>query len=252
MTRFRLEDSRAVANCIGWFAKAIQYVGEISRIRPTSTEDDGYFGEYLQAQKEALSAKGSELGLAVTLFSLIVSTRAERAIEIGRFQGFSTLALASGLRFNDWGWSEPQEHFQRKDGVSPEEFHRPKTRRLYSIDSGPKIHAYELIKRNNLSRYVEFVNGDSREVNLDVAADVLFIDGDHSYEGCRGDVDRFVPKNLRPGGYFILHDYFGYFDQEGGNRSPVKTVCDELVAEGVYEHILIDTHCMSFMVFRKP
>ena len=86
---------------------------------------------------------------------------------------------------------------------------------------------------------------------MDVIADILFIDGDHSYECCRGDVDKFVPTNLRAGGYFILHDYFGYYDSEARNRSAVKVVCDELIAEKKYEHILVDTHYMSFMVFRK-
>jgi hypothetical protein len=32
----------------------------------------------------------------------------------------------------------------------------------------------------------------------------------------------------------------------------VKAVCDELVTEGVYQQLLIDSHYMSFMVFRKP
>lgn len=230
--------------------KGIRAILEISRIKATSSEDSIYFGEFFQPLKDALVTKGSELGLGVTLFSLVVSTRAERVIEIGRFKGFSTLALASGLRFIDWGWREPHEHLQRRE-VHYDKLHQPKSRRLYSIDSGPMPQAEELIEKNNLSKYVEFINGDSRQVELDVIADILFIDGDHSYEGCRGDVDKFVPTNLRAGGYFVLHDYFGYYDSEGRNGSPVKVVCDELIAEGKYEHILIDTHYMSFMVFRK-
>jgi len=229
----------------------VQAIADVARIRPTSVDHGPYFGEFLQTLKSELSNKGSELGLGMTLFSLLVSIRGEKAIEIGRFKGFSTLALASALRFCDWGWEEPPDHLQRSHEVDYQKLHLPKLRKLYSIDTVPRPEAEELIEKNHLSRYVEYINGDSRTVKLDVVADLVFIDGDHSYEGCRSDVDRFVPQNLRPGGYFILHDYFGYYEGTK-NASPVKKVCDELVAEGVYQQLLIDTHYMSFMVFRKP
>ncbi len=238
-------------NAIRQIGRAIQAIREVGRIQPTSSNDALYFGEFIESLKGALMPKGSELGLGLTLFSLVVSTRAERVIEIGRFKGFSTLALASGLRFVDLGWQEPPEHLQRRHEIDYGKLHQPKVRRLYSIDVDPMVHAEELIEKNNLSRYVEFINGDSREVELDTIADIVFIDGDHSYKSCRGDVDKFVPTNLRAGGYFILHDYFGYYDSEARNRSAVKVVCDELIAEKRYEHILVDTHFMSFMVFRK-
>jgi hypothetical protein len=61
-----------------------------------------------------------------------------------------------------------------------------------------------------------------------------------------------VPRNLRPGGYFVLHDYFGWYDDRGRNGSPIKAVIDELAAGGRYEHLLVDTGYMSFAVFRKP
>ena len=35
--------------------------------------------------------------------------------------------------------------------------------------------------------------------------DVLFIDGDHSYEGARADYDMYAPL-VRPGGLILLHD----------------------------------------------
>jgi predicted O-methyltransferase YrrM len=35
--------------------------------------------------------------------------------------------------------------------------------------------------------------------------DLLFIDGDHSYEGCRADVEMYGPL-VRPGGLVVLHD----------------------------------------------
>jgi hypothetical protein len=59
-------------------------------------------------------------------------------------------------------------------------------------------------------------------------------------------------NNLRPGGYFILHDYFGWYGEGLVNRSPIKKVADEIVTGGQFENLLIDTGYMSFMLFRKP
>lgn len=40
----------------------------------------------------------------------------------------------------------------------------------------------------------------------DASLDFVFIDGDHSYEGCSGDIAAWTPK-LRPGGLLGGHDY---------------------------------------------
>lgn len=36
--------------------------------------------------------------------------------------------------------------------------------------------------------------------------DVCFIDGDHSYEGCKGDIQTWL-SHIREGGYMLVHDY---------------------------------------------
>ena len=56
---------------------------------------DPYFGQFLGLLRRALVNGGSEFGLGLTLFSLAASIRAATIVEIGRFKGFSTLALAS-------------------------------------------------------------------------------------------------------------------------------------------------------------
>ena len=35
---------------------------------------------------------------------------------------------------------------------------------------------------------------------------MVFIDGEHSYEGCRGDIEAWLP-NIKPGGIIAVHDY---------------------------------------------
>lgn len=47
--------------------------------------------------------------------------------------------------------------------------------------------------------------------------DLLFIDGDHSYDGCRADWDGFSPL-VNPGGVVVIHDTGGHSKLEGPTR----------------------------------
>jgi glycosyltransferase involved in cell wall biosynthesis/predicted O-methyltransferase YrrM len=212
---------------------------------------DPYFGQFLGLLRRSLANGGSEFGLGLTLFSLAASIRADSIIEIGRFKGFSTLALASALRLVDLGWDEPAMHKERPD-IDYKQFEGPKKRQVVSIDPHPTPEATALLKEAGLLSYVTMLDSVSADVDVQGEVDLIFIDGDHSYQGCLADVRRLVPKNLRPGGYFILHDYYGWYDKDRKSASPVRHVIEELVAEGELEHLLIDTGYMSFVVFRRP
>jgi predicted O-methyltransferase YrrM len=220
-------------------------------VEPPRREAEGFFGHHLSVMEGCVKAGGSEFGLGLSLFSLAVSINAQRIIEIGRFKGFSTFCLASALKFLDRHRSTPAEHRQRPD-VDYAEFEGLKRRTLISIDPCPTQEAYDLLASDGLSGYVIWVNKGSQAVGVDGLADLIFIDGDHTYDGCKRDVEIYVPRNLRPGGYFVLHDYFGWYDDRRRNGSPIKAVIDELAATGRYEHLLVDTGYMSFSVFRKP
>lgn len=51
------------------------------------------------------------------------------------------------------------------------------------------------------------IHGDSKKCPWDQPpADLVFIDGDHSYLGCAGDIDTWSPR-IRPGGILAIHDY---------------------------------------------
>ena len=215
------------------------------------SDPDLFFGHFHRMAQSLLVSGGSELGLGLTLFSLAVSIRAENIIEIGRWKGFSTFCLASALRYIDIGWKEPDTHKQRPD-ISYENLEMPKGHKLISIDPFPQKSAREVIETAGLMNYVEFVNAPSESVAVDRQVDLLFIDGDHSYEGCSNDVINYVPRVLRPGGYFILHDYYGWYDERGRNNSPIKRVVDEIAVMKVFEQLLIDTGYMSFVIYRKP
>lgn len=65
---------------------------------------------------------------------------------------------------------------------------------------------------NAAHRYKQ-IHGDSKEVGKrwgeddnNALADFVFVDGDHSYEGVRGDISIWL-NNINIGGYIAVHDY---------------------------------------------
>jgi predicted O-methyltransferase YrrM len=67
--------------------------------------------------------------------------------------------------------------------------------------------------------------------------DLLLVDGDHSYEGVRRDIDAWVPK-LRPDGKIFFHDYL---ERDGGFNSSLpwkKGGCAKAVDETPRLHII--------------
>lgn len=228
--------------------------------RPDPTEDH-FFGTFFDTLRNLPSYGSSEFAVGPVLFSFVVGINAKTVIEIGRFTGFSTLALAGALRFLDtMPWSVPESQLMRPE-VNYNDFIRNGDRLLVSIDPDNTYNVEDLLNRSGrLDRYAEFVYKDSHGLDLaaeglDIPpADFVFIDGDHSLEGLRQDVAEYVGRYLKPGGYFALHDYFGWYQNTPDgylvNGSAIKTVCDEI--QDQYQHILIDTGHMSLMVFRKP
>lgn len=55
---------------------------------------------------------------------------------------------------------------------------------------------------------VRLITCDSKQIAWDRKLDLLFIDGDHSYQGVKNDVRRFAPFVV-VGGYIIMHDVVG-------------------------------------------
>lgn len=115
-----------------------------------------------------------------------VAARARRGIvEIGRFRGGSTLALALA------------------NGESP----------IVSIDIAPvdDERLRIVLDEHEVGRNVHLLIGDSRNGQFAEAGtdsyDLLFVDGDHSYEGCLADLERWWP-GLAVGGSVLLHDCY--------------------------------------------
>lgn len=213
------------------------------------TPIDPYFGPFLGALRDNLVFEGSEFGTGMFLFSLAVATRARNILEIGRNRGFSTLAFAGALKFNEMGWEEQPSLKQRPD-VDYDVLEAKSPGKLVSLDVVTFPEATSLIETQGLASYVDYVTMDSKRYVPKTMFDIIFIDGDHSYQGCLHDVQHFIPTFLRPGGYFILHDYFGWYEN-GINLSPIKAVIEK-ECQLKYGHMLLDTGYQSLMVFNNP
>jgi hypothetical protein len=210
------------------------------------TPCDPFFGPMLGALRDNLAFEGSELGTGIFLFSLAVATRAKMILEVGRHRGFSTLAFASALKFNEMGWDEHAHNKQRPDiDYAKHEARTPG--HLFSIDIAANPAAEALIEKHGLTKYVHYINHDSKQCKPTDVYDIMLIDGDHTFEGCTADMQNFIPF-LKPGGYFILHDYYGWF-LNGKNCSPIMQVIQKCCFE--FDQVLIDTGYQSFVVFRK-
>ena len=78
--------------------------------------------------------------------------------------------------------------------------------KFYSIDIGETVGETENLKRAALNPVVRLV-GKSQGMDWDNGEiDFLFIDGDHRYEGVKGDIETWVPR-VRDGGIVAFHDY---------------------------------------------
>jgi predicted O-methyltransferase YrrM len=104
-----------------------------------------------------------------------------------------------------------------------------------SLDSERRV-----IKESGISvtaRWTQ-IHGDSKFAYWPKPLDMVFIDGDHSYEGCKGDIETWLPR-LKVGGILFIHDY--HFDT-------VKKAVDELLASERVEHV---ENVLNSIVMRK-
>lgn len=124
-------------------------------------------------------------------YLFILASRAKLGIvETGRFHGGSTFMLA---------WANRRVP-------------------IHTVDIAPQNDA--LLKSYfdsfGVGANVDLIVGDSQQTKYPQvgSVDVLFIDGDHSYEGCTADLENWYP-NLVAGGHIVLHDcYYGSPVQE--------------------------------------
>jgi predicted O-methyltransferase YrrM len=131
-----------------------------------------------------------QLDEAALLFRLSRDAESGPFAEIGRFKGGSTLIFASALPDGAELWSYDLLVALRPDMPGEQ------------LD----LELRGALERYGLDRKVHLVVGDSRTVDPPPAPlELLFVDGDHTYEGARADYERW--RNfVRPGGHLLFHD----------------------------------------------
>jgi predicted O-methyltransferase YrrM len=131
---------------------------------------------------------------AWALYGLVRSMKPQVCVEIGSAQGRSACFIGTALRDNGMG-------------------------KLYAIDphcqtdwnDTASIDTYSIMMRNirrlKLQKHVEIVREMSNTAaqRWSLPIDLLFIDGDHSYEGVKYDWNAFV-SFVQPFGLVIFHD----------------------------------------------
>jgi predicted O-methyltransferase YrrM len=125
---------------------------------------------------------------AAYMWRLCRSISAGRLVEIGRFKGGSTFLMAAAM-------GDAAE-------IDSYDLH------LISTHDGAELdrRLSEALRRYGLEERVRLHVQDSRRVNPPADSyDLVFIDGDHSYEGARADFLHWRDA-VRPGGHVVFHD----------------------------------------------
>ena len=72
---------------------------------------------------------------------------------------------------------------------------------LYSVD----IRDYKNSVPNQLKKKWVFIHGDSQNIEWNKEIDILFIDGNHTYEAVKADYERYEPF-VKSKGLILMHD----------------------------------------------
>jgi predicted O-methyltransferase YrrM len=124
------------------------------------------------------------------LYGLVRSLGRATIAELGRYKGGSTVMIAAAMAEGSELWSYDL-HLHGPDGPSGEELDGELT---------------DALERLGIADGVRLFVADTRTAEQPpTPCDLVFLDGDHSYEGARADLERWAPA-LRPGGHLLLHD----------------------------------------------
>ncbi|KKO20370.1 MAG: class I SAM-dependent methyltransferase [Candidatus Brocadia sp.] len=150
------------------------------------------------------------------LYKLVLSLPNKAiVVEIGSYLGASTVFLASAIKDRDG-------HIYCVDTWSNE-----------AMSEGKRDTFDEFLKNTgSMKDFITPLKGYSVEVakTFNKGIDLLFIDGDHSYEATKSDVENWVPK-VKDCGIIIFHDI--------GWAEGVKRVVNEFKSKFQYRR----THC---------
>ncbi len=168
------------------------------------------------------------------LFQLAADAPAEaKVVEIGSWMGASTCFLAAGLK----GGAAKIYAVDNFQGLSmcgeDVTWYRSHFQKLGTNST------LDIFKANfaslGLSAQAEPVVSDSLAAAKSLAAmrgtiDLIFVDGDHSYEGCKADIETWLPF-MKKGGVMAFHDF-------GSRASGVTQAIFETIKAGRFAEIV--------------
>jgi predicted O-methyltransferase YrrM len=128
------------------------------------------------------------------LYGLARSIKPKVCVEIGSARGKSACAVGLALRRNGSG------KLYAIDPHSPTQWNDTDSTDSFAIIT-------EHLQKAGVSEYVEIVRKTSAEaaIGWPRPIDLIFIDGDHGYEGVKADWDLFVP-HVSEFGVVVFHD----------------------------------------------
>jgi MMP 1-O-methyltransferase len=143
---------------------------------------------------------------AIALYELAKQLPGEqpRALEIGCWQGKSTVCIAQGLRTKNGAQLTCIDPFDASGDNESKDMYGDRANEL----GGPLRRAFEAnLKGADVRDLVDVRVGFSHDWASRVveSLDLLFLDGDHSYDAIRRDFEDWSPK-IKAGGYLAMHD----------------------------------------------
>jgi predicted O-methyltransferase YrrM len=168
------------------------------------------------------------------LKAILSNISAKIVVEIGSYIGISTLWLAAGIASSSLrGRLYAIDTYVPKFPWPP--FH-------YSCIVNPKALVSTAIDSAGFSDIVHLIESTSETAASgfdswlgDNEIDLLFIDGDHTIDGCKSDFDLYTSR-VSVGGYIVLHDIF---PQNCGHKGP-RFVIDNMVINNPEKYQLIE------------
>jgi len=179
--------------------------------------------DWAEFRRVAQQFKGDDMGSIVErgfLYQLAcVAPAGAQVIEVGSWMGASTCFLAAGIARADAARGErgqkrgkvfAVDNFQGLSLCGEDvDWYQRHFRKLGVTSTLDRFRANGAAL--GLSRYMEPVVSDSvaaaeRLREMRGLVDLIFIDGDHSYEGCRADIEAWLPF-LKFGGVMAFHDF---------------------------------------------
>ncbi len=154
------------------------------------------------------------------LFGLIRQSNAAKVIEIGRHWGGSTLVIAAAMRGRGEFWSIGD----------PAQLEHDLKRRGRTLGSPVEDQIADLCRRLGLN--VTVLAGKSQDIDIKTGeVDLVFIDGDHSYDAETGDFQRFGTR-VKVGGAVLLDDAVHDPFYEPRHTADVKRVVQDILRRG--------------------